>query len=135
MDNKIIYDLVQEVREDQALIKKEVTEHNVLFREHLKQDEDMYREIQVIKETLSRNTLDVEKHILRTNLLQDDQKKIIETLDSIRTAFDAMTIRIEKLEEPVKAQKYLYEKWTRIAKIITVTGSAAAVISKYLGWW
>ena len=135
MDNKVIYDLVQEVREDQTEIKKELMEHNVMFREHLKQDEEMYREIQQINKTLDRNTLDLERHIMRTDILQDDQKKIIETLESIKNAFEKMTIRIEALEEPEKAKKYLYDKWIKVAKIITVTGPAAAVISKYLGWW
>jgi len=134
-DNKMLFDLVSDVRDEQKDIKRELTEQTVLFREHLKQDEEMYREIQEINRTLDRNTLDLEKHMMRTDILQNNQDKFTETLDSIRDAFESMTKRIEKLEEPEKAKKYLYDKWMKIFKIIAAGGAAFGVISKYLGWW
>ena len=135
MDGKIVYDLIHEVRDEQKEIKKELTEQTVLFREHLKQDEEMYREIQQINKVLDRNTLDLEKHMMRTDILQDDQVKIVSTLDSIKEAFESMTKRIEKLEEPDKVKEYLYQKWMKLFKIIGAGGAALGVISKYLGWW
>jgi uncharacterized protein YwgA len=135
MSDKMLLDLVGEVRSEQKDIKKELIEQTVLFREHLKQDEEMYREIQAINKTLHRNTLDIEKHIMRTNILQDDQVKIVETLGSIRKAFESMTRRIEILEEPNKVKDYLYNKWMRSFKIIAAGGAAFGVVSKYLGWW
>lgn len=135
MDDKIVYDLIHEVRDEQKEIKKELTEQTVLFREHLKQDEEMYREIQEINKVLDRNTLDLEKHMMRTDLLQDDQKRIVGTLETIKDAFESMTKRIEKLEEPDKVKEYLYNKWMKAFKIISASGAALGVISKYLGWW
>lgn len=134
-DIKIALDLIKEVREDQRDIKEGLLEQTVLFREHIKQDEEMYHEIKNINSTLFRNTLDLERHIMRTDILQDDQAKIVDTLETIREAFKSMTKRVEVLEEPEKAKAYLYKKWMKIFKIVGAGGAAFGIISKYLGWW
>lgn len=134
MDNKTIYKSIQEVKEDQKEITSELIEHRVLFKEHLKQDERMYEEIKDIKETLIENTADLKHHIQRTDILQQNQTIFLETIKKIQEAVDSISTRVDGLEQPEKAKRYLYKQWMSIFKIIAAAGAAGAVISKYMGW-
>ena len=82
-DNKMIYDLLKEVREDQK-----------------KQGDELQEQSKCLLIVQG----DLKYHIRRTDILEDlhkDNQKKIELSEK----------RIDKLEAPNKASKYLTEKW------------------------
>jgi hypothetical protein len=100
----MIYDLLQELR-------KEFSDHR---EEAVKQSKDI-AEIKA----------DLKYHIKRTDLLEDLHK---DNAAQIKTN----NKRLEMLEEPKKAKKYLLKKWQFWAGVAVVTASA---ISKIAGLW
>lgn len=134
MDQDKVIDLLIELRDHQQKTELKMQAHAISFEQHMKQDDQMMEEIREIKETLRENTDDVKYHIKRSDVLEKDQMMIIDTLKKVSESFEAMTKRIESLEAPVKAKKYLYKKWMDVFKIIISAGGAYAILSKYFNW-
>lgn len=111
MDNKLIYELLKEVREDQKdLAEKSARHREETTKWQLKTDSRMER-------------IEVD--------LREHKEGVIQN----RSSLDSHRGRIEELEQPEKAKKYLYKKWMNAFKFIAAGGTALGFISKYLGWW
>lgn len=126
MDNeKFLYDLLKEVREDQKQIKEDqsdlktqLSEHRIIFEQHLKADEKMYQELCNISSIMEKNTVSLQEHMRRTAILED--------------MYIASVKRIDRLEEPSKINDLLKSKVLAVASFITAVGGAIAVIIKIL---
>lgn len=111
MDNKLIYDLLKEIREDQ----KTLTEKSSLHRE------ETLKWQMVNDSRMERIEVDLREH--KEGVIQN------------RKFLKSNNIRIDKLEQPEKAKKYLYKRWMSAFKLIAAGGTALGFVSKYLGWW
>lgn len=129
MDNKIIYDLLKEVREDQKDLAKEMTEHKTVFQDHIEQDAKMYSELVKMNNTLSENTEIVKEHERRSKAIE------LIVLGDGTEKNKGLVGRLNKLEEPEKAKEYMYKKYMKVFKFIAAFGAAFGVVGKYFGWW
>ena len=119
--DEIIYGLLKEVRECQQKQNKEIIEQGVCLK-------NVEVNISEIKQSVSKNTEDVAEHIHRTNLLEENQVEMAETLNDHDK-------RIEGLEEPVKARAWLKKHYLSIGSMVTALLSLIALISKLLEIW
>lgn len=104
MDNNVIYDLLKEVREELSEQKEQYAEHG---------------------KCLVQIQSDLKYHIKRTDLLEDLHK---DNLTQIKQNKE----RLERLEEPVKAKKYLFKRWQFW---LGIGIGAATFVSKVIGLW
>lgn len=114
MDLKMLYDLLQEVREDQKQHSRELYKQSAYL-------ENMDSDVKELKTTVGRNTEDIAHHIRRTDILQDlhkDNQRKIEMSEA----------RIDKLEEPIKAKEWVKKNVIAISAIITTLISIAALL-------
>ena len=106
-DNKIIYDLLKEVREDQK-----------------KQGDELKEQSKCLVSVQG----DLKYHIRRTDILEklhkDNQHKI-----------ELSEKRIDKLEEPAKVNSYLSEKWKYWTAGIVLISTVVTLITKIKGLW
>ncbi len=119
VDLKIVFDLLKEVREDQKEHGKELAKQSADLQ-NLKSD------VSDLKVNVSKNTDDVAHHIRRTDLLQtlhdENQKKV-----------EDHNLRLEKLEEPVKAKAWIKQHIVSISAIATALASIAAFLIEKFG--
>ena len=125
-DQKILFDLLKEVREDQKEHGKELAKQSAYL---VSMDSD----VKELKETVFVNTKDIAHHISRTDGLQtlhEDNKKRIDQADQMITMVQS---RIDKLEEPKKALAWVKAHLVTIASILTAILSLAALVATLKG--
>ena len=125
-DLKIVFELLKEVREDQKQQGVELAKQSVCL-------ENLDTNVKELKVTVNKNTDDIAHHIRRTDLLQelhqDNQDKIQESVVEI----DASKIRLDKLEEPVKARAWIKTHLVTISAVLTALVSIAAFLIEKFG--
>ena len=106
-ENKMIYDLLKEVRENQKKHGEELQEQSkcLVSVQH-----------------------DLKYHIKRTDLLEDLHK-------DNQSKIEQGQKRLDKLEEPGKVSQYLSKKWKFWTIGIVLVSSAITLISKIKGLW
>jgi len=125
-DQKILFDLLKEVREDQKEHGKELAKQSAYL---VSMDSD----VKELKETVFVNTKDIAHHIARTDGLQtlhEDNKKRIDQADQMIVLVQS---RIDKLEEPKKALAWVKAHLVTIASILTAILSLAALVATLKG--
>lgn len=108
-ETELLLELLREVREEQKQHGKELVKQSTYL-------EGMDSDIKELKPVVQKNTEDISHHIRRTDLLEDlhrDNQKRIELSE----------LRLQKLEEPVKAKAWLKKH------IVAITGVIAAMTS------
>lgn len=103
----MIYDLLTEVRGDVKEMKDDLGN---------------------VKINVAQNTSDLKHHIRRTDLLQDlheSNKKLIKANEK----------KIEELEEPHKAKKWLKSQWLTYGSLAAAAASILGLITKVMGLW
>ena len=130
-DNKIIYDLLKEMREDQKHQgKKQVEQGEELVKQRVCLD-NVQGNIKKIHQDVAENKEDWRTHMKRTDVLeqlhQDNQRRI----DELEVKSKKKDERISKLEKPAIAKAWLKEnlKW-----ILTVSVLGAGLVSKLMHW-
>ena len=112
MDNKDIYNLLKEVREDQVEHGKQLVRTNVCLEK--------------MEVNVQENTTNLKEHMRRTAILEEKQGQA-------ETIIKDHSQRIEVLEEPVKVKKYLQKKYLTWAGIISAGLGIIALVAKILG--
>lgn len=118
----LMFELVKEVREDQKQMHKDVVEHTITFREHVKQDEKIYSELSEMRTHLGEINIVMEKNT--QSLIQH-----IEGVIALKNLHIQNADRIAKLEEPNRVKEFLRSKvlfWTSL--LAGVATCAAAII-------
>ena len=133
MDNQVIYDLVKEVKEEQKELTVSLYEHSRSFNSHIVEDQKMADHISGLRIGLDKNNEILEK-LTETVIIHEARSLNLEKVVVGDENHIGLAKRIETLEEPKKAKKYLYDKWMSIFKIIGAGGLAFGIISKYMGW-
>ena len=130
MDDKMVYDLLKEVRDEQ--------------REQGKSLSRMEFDISNIKVDVKRNTDDLILHMAQTQTVKElhaqNEKRIELNEKHLYGAVgvaddDGLIGKVSKLEEPSNFKAYLYKHSMKVFKIIAAAGAAFGVVSKYFGWW
>jgi len=111
MDEKMIYDLLKEVRDEQ--------------RDHAKLS-STHRE-ETVKWQLQSDS--------RTERIEEDLREHKEGVIQNRASIATVKDRVEELEAPEKAKAYLRKKYMKWAGVIAVTVSIAAGLGKIFGWY
>lgn len=132
MNEKMLYDLLKEVREDQKKHGDMLGRHGEELAKQSVCIDNIQKDVGDMKKDIARNTDDVAEHMSRTDIAErnlqmlqelhkDNQKRIAQNQD-----------RIKKLEEPVKAKEWLGSnfKW-----MITVLTLVAGLVTKILDLW
>lgn len=125
MDEKMLYDLLKEVRDDQKKHGEILGKHGEELAKQSVCMKNVQKDVGEMKKTVAKNTEDVEKHIYRTDMLEELHK-------DNQTRISQNEERIIKLEEPVKAKQWFKEnlKW-----VLTVAALSATLITKIMGLW
>lgn len=142
MDNKTIYDLLKEMREDQKEHGKSIQESEKVLVKQSEQLGAVQKDIEQMKIDVADNKDGLLEHMRRTDILEklhenaqklhiDNAKKIYE-LEKLHIDNSK---RIEKLEEPQKAKDWLKKNYLNVVSIITATASILALFTKLLSWW
>jgi hypothetical protein len=121
----IVYDLLSEVRKDIKEVKEDLIEHQVTFKEHLKQDEKLYSELVEMKSHLSQIS---QTMIVNTASLQEH----IQGVETLKLLHIENARRIESLERPRKFNKELRNKILKYCSAIGVIAGALTAIAKFL---
>lgn len=121
MDEKIIYDLLKEVRADQKRHSEELAKQSSYL-------DKMDRDLERLKDVTEKNTKDIEEHIRRTDLLEDLHK-----LNEGKIELNNQRLAI--LEEPVKAKAWIKKNLLSLSSTAAALSAIAALIAKIKGLW
>ena len=121
MDNKELFDLLREMQEEQREQGKENAKQSIHL-EHLKED------VSEIKKSVDINTKDLAYHIKRSDNLEKITKNNEDKITN-------NSQRIEKLEEPVKAKKWLKKHYVSAISMIIAILSIISLVTRLLGIW
>lgn len=126
VDLKIVFELLKEVREDQK-------KHGIELAKQTADLNNLKQDVSELKTTVNKNTDDIAHHIRRTDLLQelhrDNQEAIKENADNIEKS----VVRLDKLEEPVKAKEWIKTHMVTISAVVTALASIAAFLIEKFG--
>jgi len=118
MDMKILFDLLKEVREDQKNHGRELSKQSAYL-------ENLDSDVKELKVSVLQNTEDISHHIRRTDILQelhkDNQKRIANSEE-----------RLDKLEEPVKARKWLKKNTKSVKVILSIVLITVSILAFFL---
>lgn len=117
VDIEVLYYLLKEVREDQK-------KHG---------DELMHQSntLVAIQKDVEINTRDLTEHKEGVVQNRDSIHMFRKELDNVKETFGK---EIEKLKEPIRFKEYVYNRYTKIAGVITVTVGIVAGILGILGY-
>ena len=136
MEDKIIYDLLKEVRDDQKEYNGILTKQSITL-------DSFNKEIVQIKE-------DLKYHIERTDMLSDlhednarqieiNKNELEESIrktqildDLLREYKEEFSKKIETVEEPMKAREYLIKNWKMYTGMIITLLTIITMISKFM---
>lgn len=111
MSDKLMLDLLKEVRVDQKKQGEEQTKQGVCLN-------ILQKDCSEMKTTIAKNTANLAEHMSRTVRLEEKDEDKQE--------------RLEKLEEGPKAKAWFKKN---IKNLLIILGAAATVISKIAGLW
>jgi len=128
MDEKVVYDLLKELREDQqkqndVLLQhtKELTYQSVSL-DHLSDD------LKKISQDAHNNSTNISKYISKIEVLDILQKEA-------NTNIKNNNNKIDQLERPSKSTKRFRQKYLWWCSIIIAISSVLSLITKLVGWW
>lgn len=153
MDNKTIYELLKEVREDQKSHVKEGQETRECVVKQSVSITEMQKNISDIKEDVAENKDNLKEHMQRTYQVEIGQEKMFGELERLHNLNfieierlnkaheegekerQQLISRVDKLEEPQKAKTWIKKNLYSIISTITAIGSLIGLLTKYLGKW
>lgn len=110
-ENKIMYDLLKEMREEQKKLVEKTNQH---------------REETSIWQSKTSDRLET---------IEIDLREHKEGVIQNRSTLKVYNERLVKLEEPGKVKEFMYNHSMKIFKIVAAAGGAITVIGKVLGWF
>jgi polyhydroxyalkanoate synthesis regulator protein len=127
LDQRLSYiqDKVEEVSDTVHNIDKELAVHKTTFNDHLKTDEQMYKEFVRMNDILMTNTESLKEHMHRTSIAENRQQileDLVKSIDARLSPFE--THRLE--DEAVK--KYRNDKLKKIGKYVTIIATIVGII-------
>jgi glutamate synthase domain-containing protein 1 len=131
-DNKLIYDLLKEMREDQKQQgEKQSEQGEELVKQRVCLD-NVRKDIKKIQEDVAENKEDWRTHMKRTDVLEQLHKDNQKRIEELEVQSKKKDERIRKLERPVIAKAWLKEnvKW-----VLTISALGAGLVTKILEWW
>lgn len=124
MDDKMIYDLLKEVRDEQRDQGKCLTRMEVDIKRNTEDLIDHMEQTKTVKDLHAQNEKRIEYNEM---FLYGDKVKDKED--------HGIVGRVEDLEAPAKAKAYLRKKYMVWAGVISVTVGIAVGLGKIFGWF
>lgn len=109
--DKLMYDLLKEVRDEQKKLVEKSNEHK----------EETMKWQNFASSRLTNIEVDLREH--KEGVIQN------------RTAIQMFSERLETLEQPGKVKAFMYDHGMKTFKFITAAGAAMAILGKYLNWF
>lgn len=149
-NQKIIYDLLKEVRGDQKKDSQRIERVDVSISEMQIQQKQMRHDLEDVKHETTTNTRHMGEHMARTELaeqglkmltdLHKDNQKRIEMLETDAKKKDQAIIEIQRKRDLKEASDKGAKNFKNTIKknitwIITVVAALVGVISKLMGLW
>lgn len=136
-ESQILYDMIKEIRQEQRDANKVYTDHQEQMGKFATNMYHMQGDVAEIKRDVKRNADNLEAHMRRTDVLEklhEDNQGRIQRLESFKdTQIEAITGRLNKLEEPVKAKKWLTTNYLTVTSMFFALLSIVALILQIKG--
>ena len=121
MDNKMVMELLKEMRQEQ------IKQGNCLSAQVVC--------ISNIEKNVDINTKNLEKHMDRTRAVERNNEILTELHLSNQIRIEKNETRIEKLEIPVKVREYISKRWVKISATVIGVLTIVSLTTKILGYW
>jgi len=127
LDQRLSYiqDKVEEVSDTVHNIDKELAVHKTTFNDHLKTDEQMYKEFVRMNDILMANTESLKEHMHRTEVAEKRQELLEDLVKSIDMRLSPF--ETHKLEDEA-IKNYRNEKLKKIGKILGIIATIVGII-------
>lgn len=129
-----MYDLLNELREDQKKTNQSITINSLKFSEHLVSHQEMHDEIKNLKRILDNNNTILDK--LTDTVIKHENRST--NLEKIVLGIDDKTglvNRVSLLEEPGKVKTFIYSKALKISMLSSFIVGIITGVTKILGLW